>query len=60
MLDQPMSFWVLVFVAFVFIILMIIASISHLEDKTSWCTEHKGLMVKTIDGWKCIQAEALK
>ena len=44
----------------VVVILITVAGFSRLEDKTSWCTEHKGLMVRTIDGWKCIHAEALK
>ena len=32
----------------------------HLNDRTDWCDERGGLMVKSVSGWQCIDAKVIK
>jgi hypothetical protein len=31
----------------------------RLEERTDWCAEKNGTMVKTVDGWRCIETKVL-
>ena len=44
----------------VVILVVAVVGVLKLEDKIDWCDEKNGLMVKTIDGWACINATELK
>ena len=53
------------FVLFITVMAVIIVPIVwfgtiRLEERTEWCTEKGGVMVKALDGWKCIDAKVMK
>ena len=39
---------------------LIVIGMQRLNDKTEWCQEHGGVIVKTPDKWTCIDAKVLR
>ena len=50
------------FMISVIVVILVVAvfGVLRLEKKIDWCDEKNGLVVKTIDGWACINAKKLE
>lgn len=53
------SVWFMLAVGLV-ILLGLVYSAVRLDDRADWCSERNGIMVKSISGWQCIDAEVIK
>lgn len=56
--SSPMN-WLIAFVVILFIALVFIMS-RNLDYRTEQCTEKKGTMVRTVEGWRCLDVREMK
>lgn len=56
--SKPLD-WLIAFVIVLFIGLIIISNI-QLENKTDECTGKNGIMVRTVEGWRCLDVKVIK
>lgn len=56
--SSPLN-WLIAFVILLFIGLVFVMS-RNLDYRTEQCTEKNGIMVRTVEGWRCLDARALK
>ena len=57
---QDKIIWSLFGIFFLILIIYVFFGINRLNEKTDWCREKGGTIVKSIDGWKCIDAKEMK
>jgi hypothetical protein len=55
--SKPLE-WLIAFVIVLFIGLVVI-SMLNLERRTEECNEKNGIMARTVEGWRCIDAKIL-
>ena len=50
------------FVALTIVIFLVVIvwAMMRLETRTDWCGERGGIMLKSMDGWQCIDAKVMK
>jgi hypothetical protein len=56
--SSPMN-WLMTFVVILSIALMFIM-MRNLDYHTELCTEKKGMMIRTVEGWRCLDVQQIK
>lgn len=56
--SNPMN-WLMTFVILVSIISMFIM-VRKLDHRTEQCDEKKGMMIRTVEGWRCLDVKEMK
>ena len=56
--SNPMN-WLMAFVILVSIISMFIM-VRKLDHRTELCDEKKGMIIRTVEGWRCLDVKEMK
>lgn len=60
MMDRGTRLWLIVMgTAVIIFVMFAVFAVNVLEKKIDYCTRSGGVVVKTPEGWKCVQAKEL-